>query len=393
MSNFIGSPKTAATEIFADDVNDDRKDVIINAGDYNTSGGSSNAYTLSLDAQITALVEGMIVKFKANHANTGASTININAIGANTIKKADGTDLIAGDLVVNGVYFLIYNGTNFILLAPILNGSNIRVFTAGATINGATLPVPVYLDASSGKVLACDANDNTKLDFIGFAVSNSTNTNPINVAVSGVIGGFTGLTLGADYYVQNTVGTIGVTPGDYSILVGRAIKTTELLIIQIEDAPKMFLTATTPASLTDTSAASTQKVGSFVFKTPKKARVISLDITLFPAMTASGNGSAARTYFQCWVDIDGQFPLYHQNTRTAYNSGTSPFIELSNTAAWFPVARTAGGFPLSYTGGGATCRIDSITADNNTLTINYTLNVGGTGGQISGIALSPVLVL
>lgn len=396
MSNFIGSTKTAALEIFASEVNDDRKDVVINAGDYNTSGGSSNAYTLSLDAQITALVEGMVVKFKANHANTGASTININSIGANTIKKADGTDLIAGDLIVNGIYFLIYNGTNFILLSPILNGSNIRVFTAGGTINGATLPVPVYLDSSTNKVLACDANDTTKLDFLGFAVSNSTDTNPINVAVSGVVGGFTGLTLGADYYVSDTVGTISTTPGTYQVITGKAIKTTEVLIAQPEDVPRLYLTATSPASLTDTSPASTQKVGSFVFSTVKKARLIKLDITLFPNMTGSGNGSTARTYYECWVDVAQAFPLYTQNTRTTYNSGLSPYIELldsGGTNAWYPVAKTAGGFPLSYTASGSTCRIDSIVATNNTLTINYTLNVSGAGGQATGIALSPVLIL
>ena len=52
-----------------------------------------------------------------------------------------------------------------------------------------------------------------------------------NVIVDGVLDGFSGLTVGARYYVTNTVGTVGTTPGSTSVLVGRAISETELLII------------------------------------------------------------------------------------------------------------------------------------------------------------------
>lgn len=107
--------------------------------------------------------------------------------------------------------------------------TNISV-TAGETINGATLPVPVYQDTSSFKYLACDGNVLTKLSFQGFATSNSTDTNPILMQSEGIVAGFTGLTRGAKYYLQDAVGTIGTTPGTYEILVGIAISTTELLI-------------------------------------------------------------------------------------------------------------------------------------------------------------------
>ena len=51
---------------------------------------------------------------------------------------------------------------------------NIRSMTAGETINGATLPVAVYQNTTDNEVYACDGNDTTKLKFIGFAISNST---------------------------------------------------------------------------------------------------------------------------------------------------------------------------------------------------------------------------
>jgi len=102
---------------------------------------------------------------------------------------------------------------------------------AGETINGATTPVPVYQDSADDELYKCDANDNTKLNFIGFAISNSTDGNPIDFQGEGIVRGFSGLTAGAKYYVQDTAGTIGTTPGTKTILVGFAISATELLII------------------------------------------------------------------------------------------------------------------------------------------------------------------
>lgn len=101
---------------------------------------------------------------------------------------------------------------------------------AGETINGATLPVPVFQNKTDNELYACDANDNTKYKFIGFAISNSTDGNSITLQTAGVVSGFTGLDEGEKYYVQDAAGTIGSTPGTMEILVGVAISPTQLLI-------------------------------------------------------------------------------------------------------------------------------------------------------------------
>jgi len=103
---------------------------------------------------------------------------------------------------------------------------------AGETINGATLPVPIFIKQADGEIYACDANDQERILFDGFAITNSTNGNPISIQTSGVVPGFTGLTKGAKYYVQDAVGTIGTTPGTYKLLVGVAISATEILILK-----------------------------------------------------------------------------------------------------------------------------------------------------------------
>ena len=101
---------------------------------------------------------------------------------------------------------------------------------AGETINGETLPVPCYLLASDNEWYASDANADGKNHVDGFAVSNSTDGNVITIQFSGVVAGFSGLTPGAVYYLQDAVGTIGTTPGTVSQPVGIATSATELLI-------------------------------------------------------------------------------------------------------------------------------------------------------------------
>lgn len=104
---------------------------------------------------------------------------------------------------------------------------------AGETINGATLPVGVYQDSSDGELYSCDADDIKKLNFIGFAISNSTDGNPIELQTGGVVRGFSGLTEGESYYIQND-GTLAINYGPYKLLAGIAVSATELLIVKQE---------------------------------------------------------------------------------------------------------------------------------------------------------------
>ena len=105
-----------------------------------------------------------------------------------------------------------------------------RILTAGATINGGTLPVPVYQNKTDNEFYACDGNDTDAMKFLGFATSNSTDGNDMDVQFTGIVNGFTGLSEGEKYYLSDTVGTISSTIGTYEVLVGVAISETELLI-------------------------------------------------------------------------------------------------------------------------------------------------------------------
>lgn len=88
--------------------------------DYFIDSGIADAYVLSITGNFespTQLFEGMKIRFKALHSNTGASTINVAGLGVKNIKRDDGlTTLSIGDITNTDYTQLIYDGTNFILI-------------------------------------------------------------------------------------------------------------------------------------------------------------------------------------------------------------------------------------------------------------------------------------
>ncbi|MFX3672866.1 MAG: phage tail protein [Paenisporosarcina sp.] len=82
---------------------------------YSVATGSANAYIATLNPALSAYAEGVSLRLKINVTNTGPSTIAINGLAAKTIKKANGSDVAAGNLKAGSIYTLVYNDVNFIL--------------------------------------------------------------------------------------------------------------------------------------------------------------------------------------------------------------------------------------------------------------------------------------
>lgn len=78
--------------------------------------GSVNAYVLTFTAQFTAYTDGIIIYWIPSNTNTGASTVNVNGLGAVAITNQDGTALRPGQLIANNVVGILYKTGGFILL-------------------------------------------------------------------------------------------------------------------------------------------------------------------------------------------------------------------------------------------------------------------------------------
>ena len=99
----------------------------VNAGQIQDGGlifqasdtGSANTYAIALTPAVTAYVAGQVFHFKAANASSGASTLNVNALGAKNIKKKNDQDIAAGDIEQNAIVSVIYDGTSFQMLSQL----------------------------------------------------------------------------------------------------------------------------------------------------------------------------------------------------------------------------------------------------------------------------------
>lgn len=83
---------------------------------YAEDGGSTDAYAISLDPAPSSYNDVGLIVFKANTTNTGAASLNVNSLGAKTIKKNVNEDLADGDIQSGQIVAVVYDGTNFQLI-------------------------------------------------------------------------------------------------------------------------------------------------------------------------------------------------------------------------------------------------------------------------------------
>lgn len=76
-----------------------------------TATGSAGAYAVTLTRSSAALTNGMVVAFIANHANTGAATLNVNGAGALPLVWPDNSALKAGAIADGAAVTAIYNAS------------------------------------------------------------------------------------------------------------------------------------------------------------------------------------------------------------------------------------------------------------------------------------------
>jgi hydrogenase maturation factor len=79
--------------------------------------GASDTYAITAAPAPRAYFAGMLVAFKANTANTGAATLNVNTLGAVTIKKQKDVDLADNDIKAGQYVLVVHDGTNFQLFS------------------------------------------------------------------------------------------------------------------------------------------------------------------------------------------------------------------------------------------------------------------------------------
>lgn len=142
------------TPLVASWFNDADKATYLNK-DYADATGSANTYAVALPVTKTAYYDGMVVEFSTTAANTGASTLNVNGLGAISILNPGGVALVAGQIPANTIIRCVYNttGPRFELQSSGFSSimqENLRSVSASVAANALTVGLnPCLLDFRS----------------------------------------------------------------------------------------------------------------------------------------------------------------------------------------------------------------------------------------------------
>ena len=127
------------------------------------STGSSNAYVLAAARTIASYAQGQIFMFEANHANTGAATLNVDSVGAKAIVKNNDVALTAGDIEAGQIVLVAYEATadNFQMLSQTAIAHMADVITTrGDLIRGSSSAVGERLALGGANThLSSDGSD------------------------------------------------------------------------------------------------------------------------------------------------------------------------------------------------------------------------------------------
>ena len=97
-----------------------------------TDTGTASAHVLTPTTSLIGYTTGLMLLYRPTNAGTGALTVNVSALGAKSVKTIAGADPTSGDILVNQPVLLMYDGTNFVILA----GSEYLSKTGNQTLTG-----------------------------------------------------------------------------------------------------------------------------------------------------------------------------------------------------------------------------------------------------------------
>jgi len=162
-----------------------------------TTAGGTTTYTLTPSPAITAYATGQEFVIKMNATNTGASTINISGLGAKSLTKGGATALSSGDLLIDAVYKIVYDGTQFQVIGISGSGATAATRAENATGTSNTLMltpqnthefhVPPQGFLYNGKIVPSVGSNNLTVALKGIDGNDPSASNPVYVRIGDTV--------------------------------------------------------------------------------------------------------------------------------------------------------------------------------------------------------------
>jgi hypothetical protein len=269
---------------------------------YTTDTGIANAYVVAPTPAVSAYAAGQIVTLTPANANTGASTLTLSSLSAKNIKLLSGSDPAANAMVTTGTYFLVYNGTNFILMNP---STATTTTLTGAVTGSGTGTVATTLAASivGNSNLANAAGNTIKGN------NSASSAAPTDIAISasqfpcrGSSGNIVSCGFGTNFYVSS----------------GGTVSQGREYCIAMSDQTTALVTGTSEATLYLPGAGTVNAVRAFSVTAPTGAAI---------KVNVKASGT---TLLSTQISIDA-------TTNTSKASATPPVISTSSISSNAPV--------------------------------------------------------
>lgn len=146
---------------------------------YGVDSGIADAYAVTMTYTRLAYVTGMEVAFIPSNTSTGASTINVDGLGAKNIKQPDDTEISAGVITAGSVIILRYNGTYFTI-----SGGGLLDSTAAASASAAAAAASETNAAASAAAALSSENAAATSETNAAASETNAATSETNAAAS-----------------------------------------------------------------------------------------------------------------------------------------------------------------------------------------------------------------
>lgn len=137
------------------------------------TASGTDTYTATIAPAPSAYATNQTFLIRFTNANTGASTINLNGLGAKSLVKNGATALASGDIPAGAILLISYDGTNF----QVVGGIN-------ASSGGAFVP---YDKATQTTDITGGPYDVDNASSSGFTIVNGTITTQIVILDGGII--------------------------------------------------------------------------------------------------------------------------------------------------------------------------------------------------------------